>query len=232
MENKIEKLVSDTSIIIEGLLSKKLESKEIKVDELIIHEAVLAELEHQANYGKQIGLVGLEEIKILRELSNKLSFTLSFKGKRPSAVEIKHASLGEVDSLIRELAWTEGATLITGDKVQSKVAEAKGINVIYIEPVIKSKKITLEKYFDKETMSVHLRENIRPYAKKGFPGNWKLVYLSDKKLTQEQIQEMSKEIIEEAKIRSEGFIEIERRGSTIIQLENYRTIFNVYQERK
>ena len=73
-------------------------------------------------------------------------------------------------------------------------------------------------------MSVHLRENIRPYAKKGMPGNWKLVHLSDKKLTNEQVKSLAKEIVEEAKMRSEGFIEIERRGSTIIQLENYRIV--------
>jgi len=221
---KIEKLVSDTSITIEGLLSKKIENKEIKVDEIIIHEAVLAELEHQANYGREIGTLGLEEIKKLRELSTKLNFKLTFKGKRPGAVEIKHASMGEIDSLIRELAWEEGAVLITGDKVQSKVGEAKGLSVIYIQPVIKSKKITLEKYFDKETMSIHLRENIRPYAKKGFPGNWKIVYLSEKNLTQEQLQDMAKEIIEETKIRKNAFIEMDRRGSTIIQLENYRIV--------
>ena len=149
MENKIEKLVPDTSIIIEGLVSKKLEAKELQVDELILHEAVLAELEHQANLGREIGNLGLDEIKKLRDLSKKLNFIFSFKGRRPSAVEIKHASLGEIDSLIRELAWDEGATLITGDKVQSKVGEAKGINIVYIEPIIKHKKLALEKDFDK-----------------------------------------------------------------------------------
>ena len=224
MENKIEKLVPDTSIIIEGLLSKKLQDKEFKIDELIIHEAVLAELEHQANYGREIGTMGLDEIKKLRELSSKLNFNFTFKGKRPGPVEIKHASMGEIDSLIRELAWDEGATLITGDKVQSKVGEAKGLSVIYVEPIIKTRKIALEKYFDKETMSVHLRENIRPYAKKGVPGSWKFVHLDNKKLTQEQLKDMAKEIIEEAKMRNEGFIEIERRGSTIIQLGNYRIV--------
>ena len=98
---KIEKLVPDTSIIIEGLVSRKVENKEIDVEEIIIHEAVLAELEHQANQGKSIGLIGLEELKKLRELSKKELFQLRYSGKRPSAAEIKHASLGEIDSLIR-----------------------------------------------------------------------------------------------------------------------------------
>ena len=221
---KIEKLVPDTSIIIEGLVSRKVENKEIDVEEIIIHEAVLAELEHQANQGKSIGLIGLEELKKLRELSKKELFQLRYSGKRPSAAEIKHASLGEIVSLIRELAYDEGATLLTGDKVQSKVAEAKGIKVIYIEPVIKPRKLTIDKFFDKTTMSVHLRENIHPYAKKGFPGEWRSTNLSEEKLTQEELQNISKEIVEEAKIRTDGFIENERRGSTIIQLGNYRIV--------
>ena len=60
---KIERLVPDTSVLIEGLVSLKIEKGELKVDEVIIHEAVLAELEHQANVGKSVGFVGLEEIK-------------------------------------------------------------------------------------------------------------------------------------------------------------------------
>ena len=144
----IEKLVPDTSIIIEGLVSKKIENKEIKVDEIIIHEAILGELEHQANQGRSIGLFGLDELKKIREFSEQGLFQLRFAGKRPGAAEIRHANLGEIDSLIRELAYDEGATLLTGDKVQSKVAEAKGIKVVYVEPVIKHRKLTIEKFFD------------------------------------------------------------------------------------
>ncbi|MCD4666791.1 PINc/VapC family ATPase [archaeon] len=221
---KYEKIVPDTSIIIENLLSEKIQKKEIKTKEVIIHEAVLAELEHQANVGKTIGLLGLDELNKLKELSKQKFFELKYEGRRPNAVEIKHASLGEIDSLIRELAYNKEAVLITGDKVQSRVAQAKGMKVKYVQPVIKKKKIKIEKYFDKTTMSVHLREKVRPYAKKGMPGNWKTVYLSEKKLKQSEIIAMSKEIIEESKIRSGGFLEIERRGSSVVQLENYRIV--------
>ena len=221
---EIEKLVPDTSIIIEGTLSKKIENREINVGEIIIHEAILAELEHQANQGRSIGLVGLDELKKLRNMSEEGLFQIRYAGRRPSAAEIRHASLGEVDSLIRDLAYDEGATLLTGDKIQSRVGEAKGINVIYVEPVIKQRKLTIEKYFDKTTMSVHLRENIKPYAKRGFPGNWESVDLSEEVLKQEEIQDITKEIMEETKSRRDGFIETERRGSTIIQLGNYRIV--------
>ena len=65
---KIEKAVPDTSVIIEGILSRKIEKKELVISEIIIHEAVLAELEHQSNKDRAIGDLGLEEITKLRTL--------------------------------------------------------------------------------------------------------------------------------------------------------------------
>ncbi len=219
---QIEKLVPDTSIIIEGLLSERIKNKEIKVQEVIIHEAVIAELEHQANMGKAIGFLGLDEIKRIRDLAK--DFQVSFKGKRPSAAEIRHASLGEIDSLIRQLAWDEDAILMTSDKVQSEVALAKGMKSIYIKPEKIIKKIKLEKFFDETTMSVHLRENVVPYAKKGVPGKWDFIALRKGILKQEEIQDISREIIENSKLRRDAFIEIERMGSTIVQLGVYRIV--------
>ena len=221
---KIDRLVPDTSVIIESLVSKKLGKKEIKIKELLIHEAVMAELEHQANLGREIGKIGLEELKNLRDLAKKLKFEIKHTGRRPTPNEIKYASSGEIDNLIRELAYNEDATLLTGDRVQSKVAEAKGIKVIYVEPVIKSKKLKIEKFFDAKTMSVHLRDNYKPYAKKGMPGQWETVFLSKKPLDQKEIIEFSKNIIEEAKKRKEGFVEIERRGSSIAQIGTFRIV--------
>ncbi|MBI2208472.1 Flp pilus assembly complex ATPase component TadA [Candidatus Woesearchaeota archaeon] len=221
----MERIVPDTSVIIEGLLSEKMGKDEIKTKEVIIHEAVLAELEHQANLGKAIGFLGLDEIKRIKHLGPKKEFELSFKGARPRAAEIRHASLGEIDALIRQLAYDEDATLITSDKVQSEVALARGIKAIYFKPSEKGlKKLKLEKFFDEITMSVHLRENVMPYAKKGMPGNWEFKALRKKILSQEEIQEISREIIEDAKLRRDSFIEIERFGSTIVQLGRYRIV--------
>jgi len=217
-----EKLVPDTSIIIEGYISDKIRKNELKTKEVIIHEAVLAELEHQANMNKAIGYLGLEEIKNLRDM--KKNVELRFEGMRPRAVEIQHASLGEIDAMVRQLAWEQDATLITSDKIQSKVAEAKGMKVIYVSPQKVSKKLKLEGFFDDSTMSVHLRQNVMPYAKKGFPGKWDFVPLRKEPLKEEEVQDISREIIEESKLRKDSFIEIERPGSTIVQMGRYRIV--------
>ncbi len=221
----VEKLVPDTSVIIQGLVSEQLAKGELQVGELILHEAVLAELEHQANVGRASGYVGLDEVKRLHELSVKKQLSLRFAGKRPGASEVKFAKLGEIDSLIRQLAWDEDATLLTADKVQARVGEARGIKVIFVpQKEYCPKPLKIEAFFDDTTMSAHLREKVLPMAKKGTPGNWQFVPVKDKPLTADEIKDISREIIEEAGCRTDGFLEIQREGSTIVQLGLYRVV--------
>jgi len=225
MQKSVEKLIPDTSVIIQGLVSEQLAKGELQVGELIIHEAVLAELEHQANAGKASGYIGIDEIKRLQEMSAKKRLTLRFSGQRPIASEIRYAKLGEIDSIIRQLAYEEDATLMTADKVQSKVAEARGIKVIYIpQKEYCPKPLKLDAFFDETTMSAHLRDRVLPMAKKGTPGNWQFVAVGKEPMTADEIKEISREIIEEAGCRTDGFLEIQREGSTIVQLGLYRTV--------
>ncbi|MFC1753247.1 PINc/VapC family ATPase [Thermoproteota archaeon] len=220
----IEKLVPDTSIIIEGILSRKLNEKALTVAQVLIHEAVIAELEHQANENRETGHLGLKELKRLQGLSKEMEFELAFAGKKPSAVEIQHAKIGEIDALIRDLAYENDATLYTADKIQASIAEVKGMRFILEKLEARVRKLKLETFFDETTMSVHLRESIRPYAKKGRPGEWQFVEVRKKELTRDEVRDIANEIVEEAGIRKDGFLEIERPGSTIVQLSNYRIV--------
>ncbi|TAL58288.1 MAG: ATPase, partial [Nanoarchaeota archaeon] len=67
-------------------------------------------------------------------------------------------------------------------------------------------------------------EDVAPMAKKGVPGNWNFVKVRDTPISRQDIQDISREIIEQAGIRKDGFIEIERPGSTIIQLGSFRIV--------
>ena len=178
-----DKIVPDTSVLIEGILSKKIESNEIFPKEIIIHEASLSELEAQANTGKEIGFLGLEEIKKLLQLAKERKFLIKYLGDKPSLEDISRARKGGIDSLIRNLAFESGATLVTVDKVQALTAEAKGIDVILVKLDQPLKPLIIEKYFDDTTMSIHLKENCSPKAKKGVPGNWSYVKISSEILT-------------------------------------------------
>jgi ATPase len=220
----LDKIVPDTSVIIEGILSDRIENGSMKPKQILIHEAVLAELEHQANENKTTGILGLDELKNLKKISVEKEFEIIFSGKRPSASEIRYAKLGEIDSLIRELAFEEGAVLVTADRVQSRIADAKGISCIFVEFEKKPVKIKLETFFDNTTMSVHLRDNVEPIAKKGIPGNWKFEIIRKSKMTAEEIKAIEREIVEEAGMRKDSFVEIERPGSTIVQFGVYRTV--------
>ena len=224
---KIEKyntIVPDTSIIIEGVLSKELKNKKLSFERIIIHEAVIAELEHQANQHKAKGYLGIEELKKLSELKEKFNFTIEYEGVRPNIHQIQNAKLGDIDALIRQIAYEEDAYFFTADKVQAEVARAKGMKVKYYQQEEKRRKLKIEKYFDETTMSVHLRENTYPVAKKGKPGSWTFEKLSNKKLNSDIIKDYSNEIIEEAEHTKDAFVEIDRLGSTIVQFQNYRIV--------
>ncbi len=102
-------------------------------------------------------------------------------------------------------------------------AESLGVKVMYVRPE-KTRLTLLEKFFDLKTMSVHLKEGAKPVAKKGRPGHWVLVELSHEPLTREEIEAIAEEIMEAARTTPEAVIEVDRSGSTIVQMGDYRII--------
>jgi len=215
--------VLDTSVVIEKVTSKLIKENKIE-GRILIPRAVVAELENQANKGLEIGLLGLEELQTLQELKKEKKLEIEFIGERPNIYQIRHAKPGgEIDALIRELAYNEDATLITADKIQAESAKAFGMKVMFFEFKKPIKKLTLEKLFDDKTMSIHLKGDCYIQSKKGHPGSWKLI--KGKELfTNDQIKEMAKEIVEKTRMDQNSFVEIQRRGSTIVQYKNYRIV--------
>ena len=198
------KYVPDTSVIIEKAVSKLVAEKKIKGTILIPH-AVVSELENQANRGQEIGFLGLEELQNLQKLKNK-EIELEFIGDRPTEFQIKMAKSGEIDAYIRHIAHTENAILITADKVQAESGKAFGLEVMYLQLKEPKEKLAIEEFFNEHTMSVHLKEKSYPVAKRGAPGNWELVKLSDEKMTREKIENMAKEIAERSRIDDDTLI--------------------------
>lgn len=213
--------VADTSALVEGIVSKLVADSMLE-GRIIIHRVSLAELEYHARHDHVLGYAGLEEIRRLRELEKTGRIRVEFSGEIPKGFAFGENSL-ESNIIVRDYAYSIGATLITGDRVQKMVAEAMGIPVIYIEPRSENGLI-LDKYFDETTMSIHLKEDTIPVAKKGRPGDWTYVPIGDKPLTRRDIEAIANQLIEEAKRRRDGFIEIDRPGSTIIQLGLYRIV--------
>ncbi len=217
------KIVPDTSVIVDGRITKIVQEEEFKGCEVVIPEAVVSELENQANRGRETGFNGLEELKNLQELYNEGIIDLIYVGKRPTLEQISLAKGGEIDAMIRDTAQKTDSTLITSDKVQTEVAKAQGLDVIYLKPeMVGYKELEIAKFFDKSTMSIHLKEDVVPMAKKGTPGNIKLVKLGSKPMSYQEIEGMAREIVERTKSDFKSFIEIEREGATVVQFREYR----------
>ncbi|AKG91714.1 ATPase, PilT family [Geoglobus ahangari] len=216
------KYVVDTSVIIDGRVSKMIESGEIK-GTIIIPEAVLAELEAQANFGRMTGFQGLEEVRRIRELAERAGFDVLFLGERPSLEHVRLARGGEIDNLIRKVAEEERAVLITGDRVQYTVAVSKGIEAIYVrKETIRPEETRIVKFFTEDTASVHLREGVPAYAKRGKIGQLELVKITEEPLSLEELKEIAHEILEAASQDEESSIEIERKGVTVVQMRDLR----------
>jgi ATPase len=216
-----DKFVLDTSVIIDGKVPEIINDKIESNSQIIIPIAVLDELQAQASTNKSHGIEGLLEIKKIRDLCKARKISLEFSGTRPTIEEIRLAKHGRIDSIIKDIALDNNATLITCDYVQHLVSEAHGIKSIHISSSKEDSNLQFEKYFDNETMSIHLKEGTCPFAKKGVPGNLKLIRLEENKLSAGEIYEITKEILEQSRSKK-VFTEINKDGATVIQLGTYR----------
>lgn len=219
------KIVPDTSVIIDGRITEII--KELKNSEeldIIVPNAIVSELENQANLGRETGFDGLNELKSLKKLTEEQkNIRLEFYGKFPKDSDIKGARRGRIDELIRNVAEESNAILVTSDRIQALVSEAKGLKIRYIEPRIIKIQPKIFELFDSETMSVHIKENTEIFAKRGRVGNVELVKIGEV-TDREKLNFYAKEIIEAAKSDPRGYIEMERRGATVVQLGEYRIV--------
>ena len=218
----MECIIPDTSAVIIGAVSELIENGDFDYPEVIVPEAVVCELEHQANAKRSEGRKGLEELQKLQKMQDEGELAVTFKGKRPTNYDIKYAKNGEIDSIIRDLARSEFGTLLTNDRVQAEVAKAQGIPVYYFEQKYVHKALSIEKYFDDNTMSVHFKENVVPMAKKGKPGHIDFVKLSNRPYSYSELNEIVDEILDKAKTDSKTYLESDLEGSFVVQSREYR----------
>jgi ATPase len=218
------KIVLDTSIIIDGEISKKIDNNEINENyEILIPKAVIDELQSQACKQKEHGIIGLIELKKIREKSIEKKIDLNYVGEKPSLTEIKLAKNGRIDSLISDIAKTENATLFTADYIQHLVADATGITSIHKKLEV-LEEFNIENYFDEKSMSVHLIEGIEPLAKKGTPGNFSLEKISDEKLDKNTLIKIIDFLFSVKNNKKISTVEIAFEGCFVIMYNNLRIV--------
>lgn len=81
----------------------------------------------------------------------------------------------------------------------------------------------LDKYFDETTMSLHIKENSKLIRKKWEPGNRKPV-VDDQVMNKQELKDFIDRIYKEVENRDDGFLEIDRSLSKVIQLWPYRIV--------
>jgi len=216
-------LVPDTSVVVDGRVSERVADGEFAGATVVVPEAVVGELESQANDGRETGWEGLEELQRLVDLDADGDIAVEYVGRRPDAVEKREAGEGEIDAIIRDVASDRGATLVTSDDVQAAVARAKGLDVIEVDPRTREVgHIAIEDYFDSETMSVHLKTGVVPMAKRGSVGEMQYERIGETELTEAELAEYAVDIESGARDSPDGFVELDEPGMTIVQFRQYR----------
>ncbi len=209
--------VIDVDAILDGTARRLIESGEV-AGKIVIHKAIVELFYTEARNGRSSGITGLEELATITQGIPGVEVSIVEDERMPRELDYE-----TVKRIVRDYAWRAGGILVTSDEVQMRAARALGVPVVFSGKQTREK-LKIEEYFDDRTMSVHLKEGAPPLAKLGRPGRWVFVKLSDEPMSREELERIAREIIEAATQRRDGFVEIDRLGSTIVQLGDYRIV--------
>ncbi len=215
-------LVPDTSVLIDGRITDMLQEDGMDGCTVLVPMAAVAELEAQANRGLETGVAGLDELSRLQQLAKEGRIAVSTVGGRPSVEEILNADRGAIDARIRDEAVGANAVFVTSDRVQAHAANAQGIEHVYLRPIVDEvpdmQGLQIWRYFDDQTMSVHLRADTKPMVKKGSPAGVSYEEFGEPASAHADLRSIIKECIEFAKRDYRSFVELERNGCTVLQM--------------
>ena len=220
----MDKIVTDTSVILNEQLASQIESGSVRPPtEIIIPQAVLDELQAQASLGRGQGAAGLRNAARLREISEQSGLSVSVRGDHVLPSDIELAGSGRIDALITDVARSCEAVLYTSDSTQHLAARSQGVDTVFLTaPRSEHDNLDFLKFFDADTMSVHLKEGHRPLAKRGGPGAYTLVEIPSELLERRDLELISSQIIGAVNATEQSTIEISKEGALVVQHKDYR----------
>ncbi|MEM2128690.1 MAG: ATPase, T2SS/T4P/T4SS family [Candidatus Methanomethylicaceae archaeon] len=205
-----EEVIPDVSSISSGFIADLVIAGKIGKG-IVIPGAVLNAIRKSSEKGD---LIPLEELEKLRNSAESVGVKVQVE---------KWERLGEdPDESVLRLAMEKGYTIVTSNENLAKTAESVGLSVIKGRTRITGEPLFL-RFFDKDTMSVHLKEGIQPRAKVGKPGRWKLVDIGKEPMSKTELEKIIQDIHERAEA-GEGFLEVKREGSHILMVKDSRVI--------
>lgn len=212
-----KRIVADTTVLVNGQLGVRAEAGELRNCEIIVPQTVIDELHALATQHRRQGWAGLET---LHAMSGDDSITVTIQGNHATSDEIA-AGDGRLDQIVVDTAKRLRATLYTADKLQQMTAHAEGVDASLLQADIQVDDLEFVKYFDADTMSVHLKEGMPPAAKRGGPGSFIMVTLDDQILEKRDLERMADRITDAGR-GTNGMIEIEKPGAMVVQYQDYR----------
>ena len=104
-------------------------------------------MQSQASKKREEGFIGLERIGKLKSLSGSYGLKVIVSGSHPSSDDVKLAGSGRIDSLIVDMARQNNAILYTSDRLQYLLAQAEGIDAVFLKSEIKKESLEFLKFF-------------------------------------------------------------------------------------
>ncbi|MHA1681937.1 MAG: ATPase, T2SS/T4P/T4SS family [Promethearchaeota archaeon] len=186
---------------------------------ILLCDSIISHIEDLAAREDPSGLLALNHLKMVSD------------GIAGSDTTVRVIDTGDwsrdvsLSEICRKVARDEGALLVTCDPIQEILAKVEGITVkrenLHVEAPIEQ---VFSQLFDDETMSIHLAENQIPRGKKGMPGAWNLVPVSEEPTGRKMLSKMANEILNLTNVKGEnrGFLEIDYEGAKVVQFGTYR----------
>lgn len=212
----MDKYIVTPEVLREGLVSRVVLSGEVR-GRVYVPWTVIKRLESEF-HNEIVKERVLKELSELRRLSEEKLIDLAL-------IDISNAT-SDIYHQILNLSLKDGATILLVDEEKALLLSSLGAKVKVVKKPEVTKVDILSFMSDENIMSLHLKEGTKPKAKKGRPGEWKFVEISDKVLTKGEMEEYIEELMALIKQDRESFIEVDGKGLTIVQLKDYRVVIS------
>ena len=216
--------IPDTTVFLDGSLKELIVKGNLR-GKLLVHTIVVKKFEKEYKKGSALGLLGLRELNDILTTVRKLGLEDYIRVEFTNVIPKGYYpdDIDKADEIVSEVAREMNLVLITSDEITHTICQALGIRCLFTGKP--KQRLEFEKFFDRDTLSVHLKEGCLPYAKKGHPGAWKLVPVGYEPLSREYLEKIVREIVSASFKMEHGCrMEICREHSMIVQCNEYRIV--------
>ncbi len=207
-----KRVVIDESAVLSGGAERLIEgSTGGELSAVVVPRAVVDDLLQKASNNVESGIVGLRALSRIKSLCEASGIEF----------QVQDDYVGDPVKASLDAARELDMALYTDDDSLRLAAEALGVALVRRGAAVAGVP-AIEQYFDRDTLSVHLKEGVPPLAKKGRPGNFRLEVVGERELTREELEELAGQLLQLARTAPNSFVELETRGAAVIQLGQYR----------